>query len=273
MRGDLSQYKVRGLYIGGGTPTALTCAQLDRVIGTALECFPGAREFTVEAGRPDTLDDEKLHMLRAHGVDRVSLNPQTMNDETLRRVGRDHTAEDIRRMYDEMHGMGFSVINMDLILGLPGETAEDVARTLDAIAELTPENLTVHTLAIKRAAALRQTGYHADEEEAMRMVELAAHRAREMGYQPYYLYRQKYMAGNLENVGYCKPGTASIYNVDIMEEIMPIAAFGAGAISKWLYPAARRIERAPNVKNIEQYIARVDEMAERKRALWNEEGK
>ena len=273
VRGDWSQYKVRGLYIGGGTPTALTCAQLDRVIGTALECFPGAREFTVEAGRPDTLDDEKLRMLRAHGVDRVSLNPQTMNDETLRRVGRDHTAEDIRRMYDEMHGMGFSVINMDLILGLPGETAEDVARTLDAIAELTPENLTVHTLAIKRAAALRQTGYHADEEEAMRMVELAAHRAREMGYQPYYLYRQKYMAGNLENVGYCKPGTASIYNVDIMEEIMPIAAFGAGAISKWLYPAARRIERAPNVKNIEQYIARVDEMAERKRALWNEEGK
>lgn len=273
VRGDLSQYKVRGLYIGGGTPTALTCAQLDRVIGTALECFPGAREFTVEAGRPDTLDDEKLRMLRAHGVDRVSLNPQTMNDETLRRVGRDHTAEDIRRMYDEMHGMGFSVINMDLILGLPGETAEDVARTLDAIAELTPENLTVHTLAIKRAAALRQTGYHADEEEAMRMVELAAHRAREVGYQPYYLYRQKYMAGNLENVGYCKPGTASIYNVDIMEEIMPIAAFGAGAISKWLYPAARRIERAPNVKNIEQYIARVDEMAERKRALWNEEGK
>ena len=191
-----------------------------------------------------------------------------MNDETLRRVGRDHTAADIERVYGRMRQMGFSCINMDLILALPGETARDVERTLTRVARLAPENLTVHTLALKRAAALRFTDYAADESEAQDMVESAAAAARGMGLAPYYLYRQKYMAGNLENVGYCRPGLASLYNIDIMEEIAPIAAFGAGAISKWLYPAARRIERAPNVKNVEQYIARVEEMAARKRALW-----
>ena len=265
---DLSAFRVRGLYIGGGTPTALSAAELARVIDCALSCFPGAREFTVEAGRPDTLDEEKLRLLLDSGVTRVSLNPQTMNDETLRRVGRDHTAADIERVYGRMRQMGFACINMDLILALPGETARDVERTLTRVARLAPENLTVHTLALKRAAALRFTDYAADEREAQDMVESAAAAARGMGLAPYYLYRQKYMAGNLENVGYCRPGLASLYNIDIMEEIAPIAAFGAGAISKWLYPAARRIERAPNVKNVEQYIARVEEMAARKRALW-----
>ncbi len=272
VREELSSRRTRALYIGGGTPTALTCDQLARVMDAALECFPGAQEFTVEAGRPDTIDEEKLRMLRSRNVDRISLNPQTMNDETLRCVGRDHTAQDIRRAYARMRDMGFSVINMDLILALPGEGVDDVKRTLEAVAELAPDNLTVHTLAVKRAAALRSEGYAADEDAAQEMVALAARAARGMGLVPYYLYRQKYMAGNLENVGYCRPGAPSIYNVDIMEEIAPIAAFGAGAISKWLYPAARRIERAPNVKNIEQYIARVDEMAQRKRSLWSKGG-
>ena len=272
VRDELSRYRVRGLYVGGGTPTALSHGQLARVLDAALESFPGAREFTVEAGRPDTIDEEMIALLRSRGVERVSLNPQTMNDETLRRVGRAHTADDIRRVYARMRDAGFSVINMDLIVALPGETLDDVKRTLEAVAQLAPDNLTVHTLAIKRAAALRQEGYAADEKVAQAMVDAAAHAARGMGLVPYYLYRQKYMAGNLENVGYCRPGAASIYNVDIMEEIAPIAAFGAGAISKWLYPAARRIERAPNVKNVEQYIARVEEMAERKRALWREGG-
>ena len=169
-----------------------------------------------------------------------------------------------------MRDMGFDCINMDLIMALPGETLENVKYTLDEVAKLRPDNLTVHTLAIKRAAALRTEGYTADENVAQEMVTYAARAARDMGLLPYYLYRQKYMAGNLENVGYATHESPSIYNVDIMEEIAPIAAFGAGAISKWLYPAARRIERAPNVKNIEQYIARVDEMAERKRRLWAE---
>lgn len=267
--GDLRHKKVRGLYIGGGTPTALTRDQLARVIDCALECFPGAQEFTVEAGRPDTIDRDMLEMLRSRGVGRVSLNPQTMCDETLQRVGRAHTAADIERVYAMMRDMDFAVINMDLIMALPGETLDDVKYTLERVGKLMPDNLTVHTLAIKRAAALRTEGYTADERVAQEMVTLASRAARGMGLSPYYLYRQKYMAGNLENVGYCRPGAPSIYNVDIMEEIAPIAAFGAGAISKWLYPAARRIERAPNVKNIEQYIARVDEMAQRKRELWS----
>ena len=267
--GDLQHKRVRGLYIGGGTPTALTRDQLARVIDCALECFPGAQEFTVEAGRPDTIDRDMLEMLRSRGVGRVSLNPQTMCDETLQRVGRAHTAADIERVYAMMRDMDFAVINMDLIMALPGETLDDVKYTLERVAKLMPDNLTVHTLAIKRAAALRTEGYAADERVAQEMVTLSARAARSMGLSPYYLYRQKYMAGNLENVGYCRPGAPSIYNVDIMEEIAPIAEFGAGAISKWLYPAARRIERAPNVKNIEQYIARVDEMAQRKRALWS----
>lgn len=269
---DLSAFRVRGLYIGGGTPTALSTGELARVLDCALRCFPGAREFTVEAGRPDTLSEDKLRLLRDAGATRVSLNPQTMNDETLRRVGRDHTAADIERVYGRMREMGFADINMDLILALPGETADDVARTLERVARLAPDNLTVHTLALKRAAALRFTDYAADEMAAQRMVDLAAGAAAAMGLAPYYLYRQKYMAGNLENVGYCRPGMASLYNIDIMEEIAPIAAFGAGAISKWLYPAARRIERAPNLKSVEQYIARVEEMAERKRALWAPRG-
>lgn len=269
VREELSARNMRGLYIGGGTPTALTRDQLARVIDCALECFPGAKEFTVEAGRPDTIDADMLRMLKRRGVDRISLNPQTMCDRTLERVGRAHTAQDIRRVYEMMREMDFAVINMDLIMALPGETLDDVKYTLDEVAKLMPDNLTVHTLAIKRAAALRSQGYTADEHIAQEMVTLASRAARAMGLTPYYLYRQKYMAGNLENVGYCRPGAPSIYNVDIMEEIAPIAAFGAGAISKWLYPAARRIERAPNVKNIEQYIARVDEMAERKRTLWN----
>ena len=267
---ELSVRDMRGLYIGGGTPTALSCDHLARVIDTALECFPGAKEFTVEAGRPDTIDENVLRMLRSRGVTRVSLNPQTMCDETLQRVGRGHTADDIRRVYAQMRDMGFDCINMDLIMALPGETMDNVKYTLEEVAKLRPDNLTVHTLAIKRAAALRNEGYTADENIAQEMVTVAARAAREMGLLPYYLYRQKYMAGNLENVGYAAPHCPSIYNVDIMEEIAPIAAFGAGAISKWLYPAARRIERAPNVKNIEQYIARVDEMAERKRRLWAE---
>lgn len=270
LKDDLSSHKMRGLYIGGGTPTALTHDELSRVIDAALECFPGAKEFTVEAGRPDTIDQQMLTMLKSKGVDRISINPQSMNDETLRRIGRDHTAQDIRRVYEMMREMDFGVINMDLIMALPGETIDDVKRTLEEVAKLAPDNLTVHTLAIKRTAALHDQGYTADEHVAQAMVTLAAQAARDMGLMPYYLYRQKYMAGNLENVGYCKPDSPSIYNVDIMEEIAPIAAFGAGAISKWLYPTARRIVRAPNVKNIENYIARVDEMAQRKRALWKE---
>jgi oxygen-independent coproporphyrinogen-3 oxidase len=225
-------------------------------------------EFTVEAGRPDTIDAEMLGMLKEKGVNRISVNPQTMNDETLLRIGREHSAEETVRAFALAREMGFDHINMDMILGLPGETLQDVENTLRRLAALSPENLTVHTLAIKRASRLRQSGETAHTNEAAAMVELAYREAKAMGMRPYYLYRQKYMAGNLENVGYAAPGRACAYNVGIMEEIIPNAAFGAGAISKWLYASGTRIERAPNVKSVEEYIARAAEMAGRKRALW-----
>lgn len=260
------------IYIGGGTPTTLNEDQLERLL-TAVDAHfdrSACREYTVEAGRPETTTAEKLRIMARHGVSRISINPQTMNDRVLQGVGRRHTAADIVECYRTARECGDFIVNMDLIAGLPGDDDGGLLDSVRRVADLEPENITIHCLARKRGARLYfgPTG-QLPAETLDGCYDLLAAR----GYEPYYLYRQKYMAGNLENVGYCKPGTASIYNVDIMEEIMPIAAFGAGAISKWLYPAARRIERAPNVKNIEQYIARVDEMAERKRALWNEEGK
>ncbi len=259
--------RVRACYLGGGTPTALTAEQLGRVLERAQALFPGAREWTVEAGRPDTIDRAKLAVMRDAGVGRVSVNPQTFSDETLRRIGRAHTSEDTLKAYELARGMGFEV-NMDLIAALPGESAADFEATLDQVIALMPHSVTVHALAIKRASRLHEQAWVQPEAgEAARMVELARARLGEAGYNPYYLYRQKYMAGNLENVGYALRGRACVYNIDIMEETAPILALGAGAITKWLFPRERRIERAPNVKNVEHYIARVEEMIERKRRL------
>ncbi|MDR2514052.1 MAG: coproporphyrinogen dehydrogenase HemZ [Christensenellaceae bacterium] len=265
---SLKGFAPRCLYVGGGTPTALSVPQLARVLDEARALFPGFWEFTVEAGRPDSFGAGMLKMLKEKGVNRISVNPQTMNDQTLLRIGREHSAQETLRAFEAARELGFARINMDMILGLPGETLKDVEATLHALAALSPENLTVHTLAIKRASRLRQSGETAHSEEASAMVELAYREAKAMGMRPYYLYRQKYMAGNLENVGYAAPGQACAYNVGIMEEIIPNVAFGAGAISKWLYASGSRIERAPNVKSVEEYIARAPEMAARKRALW-----
>ena len=254
--------------MGGGTPTALTAIQMDGLLREANRLFPGAREWTVEAGRPDTIDRDKLRALQSNGVTRISVNPQTFSDETLRVIGRAHTAAQTVEAYELARSMGFHHINMDLIAALPGETEEDFFRSLARTIELQPESVTVHTLAIKRSSRLHEKGYaQADAEAAARMVDGARRALHEAGYAPYYLYRQKYMAGNLENVGYAKPGCACLYNIDNMEETTRILAHGAGAITKWLFPRERRIERAPNVRNIEQYIGRVDEMAARKRAL------
>ena len=260
--------KIRAAYMGGGTPTALTAIQMDGLLREANRLFPGAREWTVEAGRPDTIDRDKLRALQDNGVTRISVNPQTFSDETLRVIGRAHTAAQTVEAYELARSMGFDHINMDLIAALPGEGEEDFFRSLARTIELAPESITVHTLAIKRSSRLHEQGYaQADAEAAARMVDGARRALHEAGYAPYYLYRQKYMAGNLENVGYAKPGCACLYNIDNMEETTRILAQGAGAITKWLFPRERRIERAPNVRNIEQYISRVDEMAARKRAL------
>ena len=260
---------LRSLYMGGGTPTSLTAKQLDRVLKCMRRCFPGRVETTVEAGRPDTLEREKFRVIRAWGADRISINPQTMNDETLRVIGRKHTAEDVRQAYAMARETGMDHINMDLIAGLPGEDTDMFAHTLREAEALRPESLTVHTLAIKRSSRMQQTGEGLPEGGMVsRMVDMARDCARFMGMRPYYLYRQKSMAGNLENVGYALPGHACQYNVDIMEEHTHILAFGAGGISKRVFPEEGHIERAPNVSNIEIYIEKWREMAGRKRDLF-----
>jgi len=259
---------LRAAYVGGGTPTALNACQMDGLLREAGRLFPKAREWTVEAGRPDTITRDKLQVLIDNGVERISVNPQTFSDETLRLIGRAHTSQQTLEAYALAREMGFHHINMDLIAALPGENEEDFARTLEKTIALSPESITVHTLAIKRSSRLHEQGYtQVDADTAGRMVDYARAELGKAGYAPYYLYRQKYMAGNLENVGYAKRGYACLYNIDNMEETTRILALGAGAITKWLFPREKRIERAPNARNIEQYIDRVDEMAERKRAL------
>lgn len=266
--------RLRAGYVGGGTPTAITCGQLNEVLTEAMNAFPGASEWTVEAGRPDTIDREKLQMLKSHLVTRISVNPQTFSDETLRVIGRAHTAKDTLDAFALAREEGFDDINMDLIAALPGETLKDFEHTLSVVTKLSPESVTVHSLAIKRSSRLHEKltvegGAHnqADAEDADEMIRFARRTLTENGWKPYYLYRQKYMAGNLENVGYAKAGKACLYNIGNMEETARVLALGAGAITKWLFPRERRIDRAPNVRNIEEYIARVDEMVERKRAL------
>ena len=266
--------RVRAAYIGGGTPTAIPCGDLEAILAAAQREFPGAAEWTVEAGRPDTIDREKLIMLRAHDVSRISVNPQTFNDETLARIGRMHTGEDTVRAYMLARELGFDDINMDLIAALPGETPEIFADTVRRVIELAPESVTVHSLAIKRSSKLHEqlhvsgAGHtQVSSEGAAEMIAFARHSLMDAGWRPYYLYRQKYMAGNLENVGYARPGKACLYNIGNMEETAPVLALGAGGITKWLFDRDLRIERAANLKNIEEYINRIDEMVERKRAL------
>ena len=260
---------LRALYVGGGTPTSLNEDQLARLLERIMTLFPGAVEYTVEAGRPDTITPGKLRAIRQAGVGRISINPQTMNDRTLQVIGRAHTAQQVWDAYAMARAEGLRHINMDVIAGLPGESLEDFARTMDAARALRPESLTVHTLAIKRSSRLHlENAPLPDGDTAAAMVQLGLDTALALGMEPYYLYRQKYMAGNQENVGYALPGHACQYNVDIMEETTHILALGAGGISKRVYPEEGHIGRAPNVSNIEQYIARWREMAGRKRELF-----
>lgn len=263
--------RLNAIYIGGGTPTTLEPYQLDRLI-RKIKCsfdLSDCLEFTVEAGRPDSITREKLLVLRRHGISRISINPQTMKDETLRLIGRHHTVEQTRESFLLARELGFDNINMDLILGLPGEDLTDVRRTMEQIRELEPDNITVHSLALKRAARLNM---FKENYKDYRMVntqehmELVASCAREMGLSPYYLYRQKSMAGNLENVGYAAHGKAGVYNILIMEEKQTIVACGAGSITKRV-SSDGRIERCENVKDVALYIEKIDEMIDRKRRL------
>lgn len=257
--------EIRVGYVGGGTPSSLTTAQLDRLLTHIERRFGPLDEFTVEAGRPDTLDEEKLSMLRAHPVTRISINPQTMNDETLRAIGRAHTAQQTIDTYLLARKLDFDDVNMDVIAALPGENLDMFARTLRIVRELAPDSLTVHTLAIKRSSRLHEQGYTQSERDVSQMVQMGREAAHALGMRAYYLYRQKYMAENLENVGYARPERICRYNIDNMEETTSVLALGAGGISKCVMRQEEKILRAPNIANIEQYIGRVDEMVKRKR--------
>ena len=262
--------KLDTIYMGGGTPTTLEPYQMDRLLTKIEECFDRSylKEFTVEAGRPDSITREKLEVLRKHGISRISINPQTMNQSTLDIIGRRHTVEQTVEAFHLARELGFDNINMDLIVGLPGEEYEQVEHTMKEVTALDTDSITVHSLAVKRAARLNM---FKDQYKEMtftnnqQIMEMTARYAYQAGHSPYYLYRQKNMAGNFENVGYAKPDSAGIYNILIMEEKQSILALGAGATSKKV--SGELIERTENVKDIKNYVERIDEMIERKRLL------
>ena len=260
------------LYMGGGTPTSLNASQMDRLLHKLSQAwdFSKIREITIEAGRPDSITMDKLRVIKSYGIDRISINPQTMKQETLDLIGRKHTTEQIEEAFVMARVAGFKNINMDLIAGLPGETCQDMEETLAKIQAMGPDSMTVHSLAVKRAAYLNQNRAQfkfTGQAEVNRMISLSVHSARTMGMAPYYLYRQKNIAGNLENVGYAKPGREGLYNILIMEEKQTIVGIGAGASTKIVIPGENRIERIENVKNVKDYIERFDEMIERKAQL------
>lgn len=257
------------VYVGGGTPTTLSAEQLGRVLGTVGANFDlsHCREFTVEAGRPDTVTQEKLAALREGGTTRISINPQTLNDEVLRAIGRAHTTEQTLQAFSLARKCGFDNINMDLIVGLPKDSEESFRHTLDGVIGLGPESITVHTLALKRAArlSLDPAGpYSGDARTARNMLAYADEKLLKSGYRPYYLYRQSRMVGNLENTGWSRPGYEGYYNIFIMEEKESILACGAGAVSKLYDPASGRLKRIFNFKYPYEYIDRFSEMMDRK---------
>ena len=261
--------KLNTVYFGGGTPTTLTDVQLDKLISKVKNSFDFTyvQEFAVEAGRPDSITREKLKVLKKHEVSRISINPQTMKQETLDIIGRKHTVTQVVDAFQMAREEGFDNINMDFIVGLPNEGIEDVRYTMEETMKLCPDSITVHSLAIKRAARLNMFKDEYKElsiENNKEIMDLTAEYASKMGMKPYYLYRQKNIAGNMENVGYAKEGCEGIYNILIMEEKQTIIALGAGSVTKYVYPDGERIERVDNVKNVDLYIERIDEMIERK---------
>ena len=253
-------YVVRTIYIGGGTPSVLTANQLDRLLASLT--FP-VGEFTVECGRPDTITAEKLDVLVKHNVTRISINPQTFCEATLKRIGRNHKNKQVLESYALALERGLDV-NMDIIAGLPGEKLGIFKRTMQNLIDLSPENITVHTLSVKNGAKLRDEKDILSEQEVPKMVEYAQNLLLENGYKPYYMYRQKNQLGGLENVGFFRDEKVCIFNIDSMEETNTVIAVGAGAMTKRVFNNEKKIERIPNCKFIEEYIQRIDEMIEKK---------
>lgn len=257
--------RLRNVYFGGGTPTSLNAKQLERV----MSCITFAPdEYTVEAGRPDTISSDKLDVLQRHGVNRISINPQTFNQSVLDTIGRKHTVEEIYEKYELAQKYGF-IVNMDLIAGLPGETSDMFEYSLNEAIKLSPDNITVHTLALKHGSILKEANYNNADAGVKQMVDYAHSMLYASGYLPYYMYRQKYMSDNLENVGFCKPNTACAYNIGIMEEVANILACGASAISKRIFSAEDRIERSANAKDVITYINRTNDYISKKLELFS----
>ena len=264
--------RLESVYFGGGTPTTLSAEQLRRVLGEVNRCFDmtSCREFTVEAGRPDTIDEERLFALKENNVSRISINPQTLDAEVLRNIGRRHSVEDFYRAFALARRCGFDNINTDLIAGLPGDTLTGFQHSLDEITGLNAESVTVHTLCMKRAAALTTEGVvfnRNDAENARQMQRYARERLTALDYLPYYLYRQTRMVGNLENVGWSKPGCESYYNVYVMDETHTILACGSGGVTKLKAPHGDYLKRIFNYKYPYEYIDRFDELMNRKQAI------
>ncbi|MBR1860534.1 MAG: coproporphyrinogen dehydrogenase HemZ [Lachnospiraceae bacterium] len=272
--------KMRGkildtIYIGGGTPTTLSPEQLDRLLGRVAQLFDTAllREYTVEAGRADSITEEKLRVIKSYGITRISINPQTFNQETLDFIGRKASVARLLEVWPVARSLGFDNINMDIILGLPGEGAAEVENTIRMVKQLKPDSLTVHSLAIKRASKLAQWIIDNGKETIRNsdaVMDIAAKGAEELGLVPYYLYRQKNMSGNLENVGFAAPGKEGIYNILIMEELQSILAVGAGTVTKRVYyenGKVSKLTRCENVKEVGMYCDRIKEMMERKLAI------
>lgn len=262
-------YNIESIYIGGGTPTTLDEIQLKELLDKINTSFDlsSVKEFTVEAGRPDTFTEEKLWILKHSGVDRISINPQTMKQSTLELIGRNHTIAQTKTAFEMAKKVGLDCVNADLIAGLPKENFEDFKDSIHKITEMGAENITLHTLAVKRASRLKEIDEefnYKNEELREEMLNYALKYLKKSGYRPYYLYRQKHTSGNTENMGFCKNDKVSVYNIRIMEEAQSILALGAGGVSKAYYPDENRLERVANVSNYEIYIERIEEMIERK---------
>lgn len=278
LRLDNSEFHIESLYIGGGTPTTLNENQLNRLLDAINKYLDihSIKEYTIEAGRPDTINLEKLKIIKTHGCERISINPQSMKPETLVTIGRSHTPLEIEKAFELAHSLDFNSINADLIAGLPGEKLSDFDASLEKIIGLGADNITIHSLAVKRASRLKDEdpAFHYKQSSITNsMTAKGFETLCNRGFEPYYLYRQKHMAGAGENIGYCKPEKAGLYNIRIMDEHQSILALGAGAISKRFYPEENRLERIPNVSNVGHYINRLDEMIERKdKMFFNQKG-
>ena len=267
--------RIESAYIGGGTPTTLSASKLKTLVSTLAEAFdfvPGSIELSVEAGRPDTIDEEKLHALKESGVNRISINPQSMKDETLKTIGRNHSAGDIRHAYELAGKVGFDVINADLIAGLAGEDERDFEASLKEIIELNANNITIHTLSVKSGSRLKENDpsyYRKGSETVVNMLGIARKMLTGSGFKPYYIYRQKHQIASLENIGWCRPGKHSLYNIRIMEDRQSIIGLGAGAVGKVYYPSEDRIERIANVSNYKIYEERFDDILKRKNGYFS----